>query len=122
MTSRVSTHSLTHTSSSSNQVVEVAIKCVFERFERALSGAHLRPPVTFVVFFLNELCNAPAKTVYWRRLVDMIPTQLFFSLARLDSASIPLAAFMTLFDGGRDERTGREVLRYACMMRKYGHV
>ncbi|KAI1721617.1 mediator of RNA polymerase II transcription subunit 24 [Ditylenchus destructor] len=100
--------------------VRTTIVLVFERFDKLIKGASLRPPVTFIIFFIHELAKAP-RTVYWRRLVEMIPINLIFAIARLDTSAIPLSMFLQLYDIKEDKNRVR-CLKYTCMMRKFGQI
>uniref|UniRef100_A0A915MLX5 Mediator of RNA polymerase II transcription subunit 24 n=1 Tax=Meloidogyne javanica TaxID=6303 RepID=A0A915MLX5_MELJA len=54
---------------------QLTVSNVFERFERIVRDCNLRPPVTFIIFFIHELAAAP-QTEYWRRLVSIMPVNL----------------------------------------------
>lgn len=92
------------------------VRNVFERFERIVRDCTLRPPVTFIIFFVHELAQAP-RTEYWHRLVELMPVQLIFALARLDAPAFPLELFMRIYDPA-EERNRKHCLQFACMMRK----
>lgn len=66
---------------SSNPVIDT-IKTIFARFEKQTRTALLRPPVTFLVFFLNELAKAP-KTKQWHRLMEFVTPDMVSTHAHL---------------------------------------
>lgn len=76
--------------SSKNDYVLEAITKVFGQFDKVISGACLRPSVTFIIFFIHELAKAP-KTKHSKELVDMLPSHLvifFFFFNNLNSHKI----------------------------------
>ncbi|KAF7633983.1 hypothetical protein Mgra_00006611 [Meloidogyne graminicola] len=76
---------------------QLTVRNVFERFERIVREFNLRPPVTFIIFFIHELAAAP-RTEYWQRLVSIMPVNLIFALAYIDPHAIPLELFMQLYN------------------------
>uniref|UniRef100_A0A914M6M8 Mediator of RNA polymerase II transcription subunit 24 n=1 Tax=Meloidogyne incognita TaxID=6306 RepID=A0A914M6M8_MELIC len=99
---------------------QLTVSNVFERFERIVRDCNLRPPVTFIIFFIHELAAAP-QTEYWRRLVSIMPVNLIFGLSHLDPHAIPLDLFMRLYDP-KDEKNRKLCLHYAFMIKKLGNI
>uniref|UniRef100_A0A914LS00 Uncharacterized protein n=1 Tax=Meloidogyne incognita TaxID=6306 RepID=A0A914LS00_MELIC len=99
---------------------QLTVSNVFERFERIVRDCNLRPPVTFIIFFIHELAAAP-QTEYWRRLVSIMPVNLIFGLSHLDPYAIPLDLFMRLYDP-KDEKNRKLCLHYAFMIKKLGNI
>jgi len=100
--------------------VQRTILNVFERFEVVLKDSCIKPAATFIIFFMHELARAP-RTEYWRRLVEIIPMTLLFTLARLDPGALPLSLFKSIYDVG-DDRYRMHCLKYAVMMHKFGMI
>ncbi|KAI3413445.1 hypothetical protein GPALN_010938 [Globodera pallida] len=90
------------------------VRNVFERFNRVVRDCTLRPPVTFIIFFLHELAQAP-QTEYWRQLVDMMPVVLVFVLGRLDPSALPLGLFMRIYSPA-EERHWVKCMQYAMLV------
>ncbi|CAK5091733.1 unnamed protein product [Meloidogyne enterolobii] len=99
---------------------QLTVSNVFERFERIVRDCNLRPPVTFIIFFIHELAAAP-QTEYWRRLVSIMPVNLIFGLSHLDPHAIPLDLFMRLYDP-KDEKNRKLCLHFAFMIKKLGNI
>jgi hypothetical protein len=76
--------------------------------------------VTFIIFFIHELAQAP-RTEHWHRLIGMMPVELLFTLGRLNPPAIPLELFFQIYDPG-EERNREKCFHYACMMRNLGQI
>jgi hypothetical protein len=97
------------------------IQTIFIRFVKETRASLLRPTVTFIVFFLNELAKAP-RTEQWHRLMEFVDRDLLvFVLGRLEPSGMSLSVFLSLYDISKEENR-ISCLKYACMLRKIGAV
>ncbi|KAL3100953.1 hypothetical protein niasHS_001413 [Heterodera schachtii] len=113
LTATASSSAVTYYSKQQQAALDV-VRNVFERFNRIVRDCTLRPPVTFIIFFLHELAQAP-RTPYWRQLVDMMPIELMFVLGRLDPSALPLGLFLRIYDPS-DERHWDKCVQYAMLV------
>ncbi|KAL3075566.1 hypothetical protein niasHT_036586 [Heterodera trifolii] len=79
LTATASSSAVTYFSKQQQAALDV-VRNVFERFNRIVRDCTLRPPVTFIIFFLHELAQA-LRTPCWRQLVDMMAIELMLCLA-----------------------------------------
>uniref|UniRef100_A0A7E4W937 Mediator of RNA polymerase II transcription subunit 24 n=1 Tax=Panagrellus redivivus TaxID=6233 RepID=A0A7E4W937_PANRE len=102
-------------------VVSNTLVLTMMRFGKQLKVPSLRPSLTFIAHFLQQLSRVPRSRFSHRFNTVLLDPQYIFSLIRTEPFAISLDEMLRLYDV-RDPEQLEHILYFACMIRRFDAI